>query len=110
MTYIEELRGVIQRLHGVEARHVESVPVTEKFQGKTIWEGNVEVFEISGHPKASKVYAWAHDTDDPAKPRRHVTVLHIAPVISPLLAVRAAIVEEFRNAQSEEVEEGGEAG
>lgn len=105
--YIEELRQVIQRLHKVEAHHIESVPITEHFEGRTIWDGVVEVFEIRGHPKASKVYAWAHDTDDPAKPRHHVTVLHIAPVLSPLLAVRAAIVQEFRNAKAAEAEEGG---
>jgi len=57
----------------------------------------VEVFELHGHPKAPRVYAWAHDTDDPQKPKRHVTVLHIHPVTSPILAVRAAIVQEFRN-------------
>jgi hypothetical protein len=101
LTYIEELRDVIRRLHGVEARHVESVPVKETFQGKTVWEGIVEVFELIGHPKAPKVYAWAHDTDDPKKPRRHITVLHIPPVTSPLLAVRAAIVQEFRSRESE---------
>jgi len=55
----------------------------------------VEVFEIHGHPKAPKVYAWAHETDDPKKPRRHVTVLHIAPVTSAAAAVRAAIIQEF---------------
>jgi len=97
MNYIEELRDVIRRLHGVEATHLESVPVKETFQGKTVWNGFVEVFEIRGHPKAQKVYARAHDADDPKQPRRHVTVLHIAPVTSPLLAVRAAIVQEFRN-------------
>jgi hypothetical protein len=110
MTYIEELRDVIRRLHGVEARHVESVPITEHFEGRTIWDGIVEVFEISGDSRTNKVYAWAHDTDDPAKPRHHVTVLHIPPVITPLLAVRAAIVQEFRNAQAAEAEEGGEGG
>ncbi len=100
--YIEELRDVIRRLHGVESKHVESVPVKEVFEGKTIWECIVEVFELRGHPKAPKVYAWAHETDDLSKPRRHVTVLHIAPVISPLLAVRAAIVQEFRNLEPTE--------
>ena len=102
MTYLEELQGVISHLHGVEAKHVESVPVKETFEGKTIWDGIVEVFEIRGHPKATKVYAWTHDTDNPEQPRRHVTVLHIPPVVSPLLAVRAAIVQEFRNAKTEE--------
>jgi len=100
--YIEELRAVIQWLHGVESQHVESVPVKETFQGKTVWEGIVEVFELHGHPKAPKVYAWVHDTDDPKQPRRHVTVLHIAPVTSAVLAVRAAIVQEFRNAETAE--------
>lgn len=96
MTYIEELRDVIRRLHGVESMHVESVPIKETFQGKTVWEGIVEVFELQGHPRAPKVYAWAYETDNPKKPK-HVTVLHMGPVTSPLLAVRAAIVEEFRN-------------
>jgi predicted RNA-binding Zn-ribbon protein involved in translation (DUF1610 family) len=88
---VEELRDVIRHLHGVESKHIDSVPVKETFQGKTVWEGFVEVFELHGHPKASKVYAWAHDTDDPKQPRRHVTVLHVHPVTSPLLAVRAVI-------------------
>lgn len=102
MTYIEELRDVIRHLHGVESKHVESVPIKETFQGKTVWEGIVEVFELIGHPKASKVYAWAYETDNPKKPR-HVLVLHLGPVTSPLLAVRAAIVKEFRdNAAIEE--------
>jgi hypothetical protein len=93
--HITELQDVIRHLHGVESKHVESVPVKETFQGKTVWEGIVEVFEIRGHPKAPKVYAWAYDTDGPKK--RHVTVLHIHPVTSPILAVQAAIVQEFRN-------------
>jgi len=101
VTYIEELRDVIRRLHGVEAKHIESVPVKETFQGKTVWNGLVEVFELIGHPKASRVYAWVHDTDDPKQPRRHVTVLHVHPVTSPTLAVRAAIIQEFRDAQAE---------
>jgi hypothetical protein len=102
MTYIEELRDVIRRLHGVESKHFESVPVKETFQGKTVWEGVVEVFELVGHPKAPWVYAWAHETDDPKKPR-FVTVLHTGPITSPILAVRAAIVKEFRdNAAIEE--------
>lgn len=101
MTYIEELRDVIRRLHGVDSAHVESVPIKEEFQGKTVWEGVVEVFDLVGHPKASRVYAWAYKTDNPKKPM-HVTVLHSRIVNSPLMAVRAAIVEEFRRREAEE--------
>jgi hypothetical protein len=95
VTYIEELQGVIRRLHGVESTHVESVPIKETFQGKTVWEGVVEVFELKNHSQATRLYAWAHKMDDPTK-TRHITVLHVPPITSPLLAVRAAIVQEFR--------------
>ena len=100
--YLDELRDVIRRLHGAEPKHIKSVPVKETYQGQTVWDGVVEVFELSGHPKAPRVYAWSHDTDDPTKPKNHVTVLHIAPVLSAAMAVRAAIREEFRNANPEE--------
>ena len=73
MTYIEELRDVIRKLHGVESRYVESVQVKEMFQGRTVWEGVVEVFDLIGHPNATRLYAWSHQTDDPKQPRRHVT-------------------------------------
>jgi hypothetical protein len=102
VTYIEELHDVIHKLHGVESRHLRSVPVTEKFEGKTVWNGVVEVFELIEHKTASKVYAWSHETDDPATPKRHVTVLHLGPVNSPESAVRAAIVQEYRDAEASE--------
>lgn len=96
MKHIDELRDVIRSLHDVEATHVDSVPVLEIFNGETVWDGRVEVFQLHGHPKAQHAYAWSHDTDDPDNPKRHVTVLHMGPVTSPQLAVRAAIVQEYR--------------
>jgi hypothetical protein len=88
---------VIYALHGAKATHRQSVPVKEVFDGKTVWDGIVEVFDLHGHPKANTAYAWSHATDDPAHPTRHVTVLHIPPAVSPETAVRAAIVQEFWN-------------
>lgn len=102
MTPIEELREVIRRLHGADSAHVASVPVKESFQGRTVWEGVVEVFDLIGHPTAHRLYAWSHETDNTASPRRHVTVLHAENITSPILAVRAAIIQEFRaNAPAE---------
>jgi len=100
MTPIQELREVIHTLHGGIATHLESVPVKETFRGETVWDGVVEVFLLKGHPKTDKVYAWMHDTDDPAHPKRHVTVLHIPPVVSPQTAVQAAIIQEHKNRAS----------
>jgi hypothetical protein len=97
VSYLEELRDVIRRLHGAEATHVESVRVKETHQGQTVWEGVVEVFDLVGHPSAVRVYAWAHDTDNPESPRRHVTVLHAHPIKSAEDAVRAFIIQESRS-------------
>ena len=101
MTNIEELADVIHKLHGVNATYVDSVPVREVYKGQTLWDGVVEVFNIHGHPKTHRVYAWSHDTDNPEHPKRHVTVLHIPPAISPQTAVQTAIAQEIRNARSQ---------
>ena len=93
MSYLEELHDVVAKLHGAEARHVKSVPVKEEHEGKTVWDGVVEVFDLIGHPKTHRVYAWAHGGSGKT---RHITVLHIPPVISPETAVRAAIIQEYR--------------
>jgi hypothetical protein len=95
MKYIDELREVIKRLHGSDAVHVETVPVKEVFGGQTVWEGEVEVFDID-HPQTSRVYAWAHDTEDADRPKRQVTVLHIPPVTSPETAVKASIISDYK--------------
>ena len=103
MTYIEELQDAIKKLHGSDSTHVETVPIKEVFNGETVWEGEVEVFDLHDHPETDRVYAWAHDTDDPDNPKRHVTVLHIPPATSPRKAVQLSIVKDYReqdNAQS----------
>jgi hypothetical protein len=97
VTNLDQLRKVIRKLHGVTAEHVESVPVVEVFRGQTVWDGVVEVFDLVGHPTAGRLYAWSHATDNPDDPWRHVTVLHSHPIQSARDAVRAAIVQEFRN-------------
>ena len=96
MNHIQELREVIRRLHGTEVTHLESVPVKEEFLGGPAWNGIVEVFELHGHSRASKAYAWLADTHNPKKPKRPVSVLHVAPVTSPVEAVRAVMIQEHR--------------
>jgi hypothetical protein len=100
VNYIDDLKNVIRKLHGVDATHVETVPIVESHEGQTVWEGEVEVFDLADHPKASRVYAWRHETDDPASPQRTVTVLHVPPVTSPRRAVQASIVQAFREAEA----------
>jgi len=86
------LQKVIEHLHDCKAKWVESVPVKETFRGQTVWDGVVEVFTITGHPKAKRCYAWAHLEGEKDEMTNFVTVLEIPPVNSALAAVRVAIV------------------
>ena len=69
--------------------HVECVPIHEIFQDKTAWKGTVEVFDLIGHAKAKRAYAWQYQ-DDPDKIKT-IAVLEIPPVDSPQNAVKVAI-------------------
>jgi hypothetical protein len=70
------------------------VPVRETFQGGTVWDGVVHVFKLAEHPKATRAYAWSCERPDGK--RRFFAVLDLAPILSPVDAVRAAIVAEAR--------------
>jgi len=97
--YLNALSNAIQHMHGVPAEYAETVQVTETFQGETVWKGEVEVFNIRGHPKASRAYAWAHVSGDKDEGKRYVAVLETPPVDSPETAVRAAIMQEIKSAR-----------
>lgn len=88
------LLDAIRHLHGLEATWLESVPVHETHAGKTVWEGVVQVFEVK-HPKASRVYAWSHESAPGGKRRFHA-VLGVPPVDGAAMAVRTAVLAEAR--------------
>ena len=60
----------------------------EVFEGQTTWRGTVEVFDLIGHPKAKRAYAWSYRDGNQNKT---VAVLEIPPIDSPESAVKAAI-------------------
>ncbi len=65
----------LNHLHGCNSTWVESVPVHEVFRGQTVWRGVVEVFDLSGHPKAKREYGWSHKGGPKDQDERFVTVL-----------------------------------
>lgn len=92
---IDALKEAILNLHNCDSTWIEAVPVTETFQGQAVWVGTVQVFDLVGHPTATRCYAWSHAIEG-SENRRFVAVLHQGPVDSPEKAVRAAIVQEQR--------------
>lgn len=93
---VKALIKSILDLHSCKASWVESIPVKEVFEGETVWEGIVEVFNLEDHPTAKRCYAWSHSIGHSRK-RKFFAALHQGPVKSAQDAVRAAIVGEFRN-------------
>lgn len=68
----------------------------EVFRGQTVWQGEVEVFDLNGHPKAKRAYGWSHKEGKDDKGERFVAVLEIPPVESALTAVRVSLVKQIR--------------
>lgn len=94
----KDLKEAVEKLHSCQASHIEDVIVIEKFGADTVWEGIVAVFEIKGHDKADKCFAWSAPIEG-SKKRRFYAVLNIAPVDSPEKAVRASIVADSKGKQ-----------
>jgi len=90
----DDLKLAIRRLHNCEASYIEEVPIIEKFGKKTVWQGTVHVFKITGHPQSNTCYAWSSPIEGSTK-RRYYSVLEIPPIDSPEKAVRAAIVQDY---------------
>ncbi len=91
----DQLQAAVERTHHCSARLAQSVPVTEMHKGATVWEGVVHVFDLTGHPTASRGYAWSSPIEGSDK-RRFFALLHQGAIKSPADAVRAAIVVESK--------------
>ena len=86
---------VISTLHGAGSTHVESVPVHEVFQGKTVWQGDVEVFNLIGHPKAKRCYGWTY-----GEPEEFITILELPPVTDAQSAVKVGVAYQIKKARA----------
>ncbi len=95
---IPALLDAIKHLHGLDATWIESVPVHETHEGKTVWQGEVQVFAVK-HPKASRCYAWSHESGAGGRRKFHA-VLGVAPVVDAVEAVRIAIVGSVARASN----------
>lgn len=90
---IERLKAAVEAACGCTASHAGSHPVTEFFRGEVVWEGVVESFDLEGHPKATRCYAFHLIEDDEPTFK---TVLAVPPIDSPVNAVRAAIAAKAK--------------
>jgi hypothetical protein len=92
----DQLKQAVESQHGGIATHIQSMPVHESHNGLTIWNGAVQIYDLTDSPSgATRAYAWSYGLEDGR--RRIFAILHAGPVTGPREAVKAAIVAE-RNA------------
>ena len=94
---IPALIDAIRHLHDCGAKHVETVHVHEVAPtGEVVWDGDVEVFDLIGHAKVKRAYAWSESTAGGR--RRFFAALHVSPVDSAIKAVQASILADAHRA------------
>jgi hypothetical protein len=91
--YLQRLQEAIRAVHGCESRHVSTSHVVAQFEGATAWDGEVETFDLVGHPKATRCHAWGYVDEGQF---RSTAVLELPPVDSPSTAVDVAIAAKGR--------------
>jgi hypothetical protein len=93
---IENLRTVIQTMHGCKSAHVQSVPVVGMLEIQTVCGEVVGSFSLNGHLNAKRCYAWSHQDNGEAQ---YLNFWKIQPVVSPKTAVQAAIVSDSQKSE-----------
>jgi hypothetical protein len=73
---LDDLRSAVENMHHCKAALAQSLPVRERHGEATVWEGVVHVFDLTGHPKATRAYAWSSPIEGSDK-RRFFAVLHL---------------------------------
>jgi hypothetical protein len=97
--YLEFLKNAIEETQGLKAQHVETVPVHEIFQGRPVWDGEVEVFHVTGHPNTETCFAWGYREANDRPELKAITVLGIPPIATPQKAVQAYVASLVRKDQ-----------
>lgn len=92
--YLEGLKVAIRHLYKVESEYEKTTPIREVFLNKTVWEGEVETFNLIGHPDSQLCFGWGHIENNNLE---YIAILKKSPIDTPLDAVRAFIISPKRN-------------
>jgi hypothetical protein len=93
--YLLRLQSFLKQLYNCGATWRESVAIQQTYHGKVIWKGEVEIFDLSGHPKAVRAYGWSRPEGNANQGEHFVTVLELPPVDSPKMAVQISIADDI---------------
>lgn len=87
--YLDNLSKAIAVMHECRCIHFGSEEIEEKHDGETVWQGQVEIFQLEGHPDTNVAYGWGWTDDEDEI--QFIGVLNVPPIESASDAVQAAI-------------------
>ena len=93
--YLARVSVAVSHLHKCGATYAQTVSVHEVFRGETVWQGDVEVFDLQGHPKAKRCYGWTH-----GEPEEFITILELPPVTDAHSAVKVGVSYQIKKARA----------
>jgi hypothetical protein len=92
MNLRQAVLDAIEQRANCDAVYVHTQPVRIIFDGKVLWKGKVEVFDLKGHPFAKRAFGWAVKHKE--KRTEFITVMGIPPLDTPLMAAKAYLANQ----------------
>jgi hypothetical protein len=86
--YITGFKNMIRASHNCESLHVSTSRVRGMLDDWLAWQGEVETFDLIGHPNVKRCYAWEEGVNGALNP---VIVLAVPPMDSPVAAVNSSL-------------------
>jgi len=87
--YRETVQNAIENRAKCPAVYQGTQPIKFSMDGKVLWNGKVEVFQLKDHPQAKQAFGWGFENDK--KKWEYITVLGVPPLDTPLAAVKGYV-------------------
>lgn len=94
--YIDRWQGVIAHSHKCNAVRAKAVPVRGVFRREPVSRGDLELFNLTGHPNAKPGCAWSRLDAAKDERSRFGARLEMPPVVSAASVVRLQIVNDAK--------------
>lgn len=90
----EKLKEAIERKALCQVKYLNTQPLRLVEDGQITWKGNVEVFQLDGHPEAKIAFGWGVPVDE--NKTEFITVIGRPPLETPIQAVKAYLASKDR--------------
>jgi len=87
--YKENLLNAIEHRANCSAAYFQTQPVKLTIDGAVVWQGKVEVYQLKDHPQAKTAFGWGFENAQ--KKMEYIVVVGVAPLDTPLQAVKAFV-------------------